>query len=348
MNQRSRPDDYEAPYPAYSAVFTADTQEYSMALFGLQLHDTAAQTAAQAEALRDGFVALCERDGDGRPLHVESGRQDCDEQGSGNEVVIPYWRDAADQQAFWARDDVQALLDQPPPAAVGWWREAVAGRTSAVDANYSLENVRYGIARHTEREPEQFHAYFGSMRDRVPDFLAGRADGAPGQIDVARREPASTLGQRLKISGFPEKLCVIRGGFGWDQATPKEQEAFKDEMLPVFKAGADYLRDHREDSNCISLRFIREHETGLDSGVQVEVLGWFLTLADLERWTRSHPTHLAIYQGVLKYMAKFQFEPKLNLGHEVAVVDASGIEAEYCNCHAMTGFLPFFAWQRAG
>ncbi|HVW68484.1 MAG TPA: phenylacetaldoxime dehydratase family protein, partial [Steroidobacteraceae bacterium] len=79
-----------------------------------------------------------------------------------------------------------------------------------------------------------------------------------------------------------------------------------------------------------------------DNGVQVESLGWFLTLRDLEHWTHHHPRHVAIMKNIMAYMQRFDFKPRLNLGHEVIVVPRGQAEFEYSNCHPGTGFLPFF------
>lgn len=338
--QRSRPDTYEPPYPAYQSHFPADRPEYVMAMAGIQ-----SRPDSGGHSLSEHVLALLRADREGTPEHVERGAQ-TDAAGYRNDVLIPYWKTARDMHAFWERPDVREWLEAPLTGPVGWWRECITAPVTALDGNYSLEKIGYGVGRHVRQELEQFHAYFGSMRDRVPDYLAGRADGEPGGL--APGPEAASVGKRLRIRNLPDKLCFIRGPFGWDQATPEEQQAFIEDMLPVFRAGADYLRDNPGESNCISMRFLEEIDMGLSNGVQVEVLGWFLTLKDLERWTHHHPTHLAIYRGVFEYMRRFDFHARLNLGHEVSVVPAGGALLEYCNCHPQTGFLPFFESSDAG
>lgn len=332
--QRSRPDTYQPPYPAYQSHFPDDRPEYVMAMIGVQSKDV-----ASGKDMSEQLLALLTADTEARPAHVERGLQ-TDAYGYINDVLIPYWHSRQTMSDFWKRPDVRAWLEPPLSGNVGWWRECIVAPVTSLDGNYSLGNIRYGIGRYVEQKVEQFHAYFGSMRDRVPDFLAGTADGEEGQVTANRQ--LESFGKRLRIDGLPDNLCFIRAPFGWDQSTPEEQQAFVDDMLPVFKTGADYLRDNPMDSNCISMRFLDEIDMGLENGAQVEVLGWFLTLKDLERWTHHHPTHLAIYKGVFDYMKRFNFEAKLNLGHEVTVVPRGGALLEYCNCHPHTGFLPFY------
>ena len=331
---RSRPDTYQPPYPAYQSHFPENRPEYVMAMIGIQSKDA----SAGEDMVRD-ILDLLLAEKDAKPEHVERGQQ-FDAYGFHNDVLLPYWHTREDMEGFWKRADVKAWLETPLANDVGWWRECVTAPVTSLDGNYSLENIDYGIGRYVEQKVEQFHAYFGSMRDRVADFVAGLADGEEGQIQ--RKKEVDSRGKRIRVNNLPDKLCFIRGPFGWDRATPEEQQAFIEDMLPVFKTGADYLRDNPMDANCISMRFLEEVDMGLDNGTQVEILGWFLTLKDLERWTHHHPTHLAIYNGVFKYMKRFNFEAKLNLGHEVAVIPTGGALLEYCNCHPNTGFLPFF------
>jgi len=63
--------------------------------------------------------------------------------------------------------------------------------------------------------------------------------------------------------------------------------------------------------------------------------------AALERWTRSHPTHLEIYGRFLKMLGKIGRMPDVNLYHEVSVVPAGGLTATYNNCLPATGLLRF-------
>jgi hypothetical protein len=120
-----------------------------------------------------------------------------------------------------------------------------------------------------------------------------------------------------------------------------------EQMYPVYKDGSDYLSENPLESNCISMRLIDEVRDTFDNGVQSESLGWFLTLKDLESWTHRHPRHLAIMSNIMGYMERFNFKPRLNLGHEVIVVPQGQAAFEYCNCHPDTGFLPFFASEPA-
>ncbi len=335
MPQRSRPDDFEPPYPAFQAHQSAAMPDVCIAMFAVQ-----ARGGVEDADLRGTIARLLSKTGAGQPLHADESRF-VDASGAHNLIRIAYWATAQEQAQFWAREDVRAFVTAPVDGHTGWWIESFHAPVSSLDGNYAIADIKYGIGRHSTLKEERFHAYMGSMRDRVPDFLEGEADGPAGRIKPLDIQP-ETLGRTLTMAALPPKLCFIRSGFAWKDADPDEQAAFVADMMPVYEGGADYLRDNPVTANCISMRKTEEiHET-FDNGVQSNSIGWFLTLGDLEHWVRAHPKHLAIMETIMGYMARFNFKPKLNLGHEVIVVPEGQMFAVYANCHAATGFLPYF------
>jgi hypothetical protein len=331
--QRSRPADFVPPYPAYTSRHPPDQSEYVMAQIGIQ-----SRADADGGAMLNRIERMARAAGEGEPQHRERARH-VDREGFRNEIVVLYWKRAQEMTRFWERADVRSWLEEPLSGAVGWWRECIQSPVGSLDANYSTVRATWGSGRHVPQTEEQFHGYYGSMRDRTPHFLDGSADAPAGQLAFV--PAADSFGKRLRVSA-PDKVCFIRGAFGWDQALPEEQRAFMDDMYPVYRAGAEFLRDHPLETNCISARPAEHVPTGESSFVQAETIAWFLTLKDLERWTHHHPTHAAIYGGVFKLMHRFNFQMRLNLGHEVAVVSRGQAILEYCNCHPHTGFLRFF------
>lgn len=336
MTERSKPANYQPPYAAYSRRPSADAPDVVLALFAVQVRRGEANGNSTEAAIKQMLMS----EAAGRPLHVDKSRF-MDAQGAENVVFMPYWATKEDQSAFWERADVVEFVQTPMAGNVGWWAESLHAPATSLDANYAISDIRYGIGRHSEMEVEQFHAYMGSMRDRVPDYLHGKADAQPGQLKLLEPAPQSS-GTTVRLTSLPDKLCFIRSGFAWKDALPEEQEAYMRDMLPVYLEGAHYLRDNPIESNCISMRTTEELNEEFDTGVQSNAIGWFLSLKDLERWVRSHPRHLAIMKTIMEYMAKFDFKPKLNLGHEVIVVPKDQLTCIYANCHNKTGFLPYF------
>jgi Haem-containing dehydratase len=341
VTQRSKPDDFQAPYPAYGVKPHTVKSDFTMGLIGIQ-----SVNGVDTAPLETRLIALIKEEARGRPLHFERAWFD-DAQGTRNDVLMPYWSDRESQTAFWDRDDVQDFIEERQTGSIGWWAEYFSCVPTRLDASYSVPEPKYGIARYHEPEVEQYHAYMGSMRDRVPDYLSGASDGPVGQLRRTADRPDSR-GRTLRIDDLPNNLCFIRGGFSWKEALPEEQEIFMRDMMVVYREGAEYLRDNPEESNCISMRMAEAVQTDFDSGIQSNVLGWFLNLQELERWTRSHPRHLAIMKSIIDYMKRFDFKPKLTLSHEVAVVPEGQVVCYYANCHPETGFLPFFPARQVG
>jgi aldoxime dehydratase len=66
---------------------------------------------------------------------------------------------------------------------------------------------------------------------------------------------------------------------------------------------------------------------------------WWKSLAALERWAESHPTHVRIFGAAMKYLSTLGPSAKLRLYHEVTVAAADEQFFEYLNCHPRTGML---------
>lgn len=332
--KRSQPDTYEPPYPAFQQMQSKDRPDIVLAMLGVQSREKDG-----GAALFEEIHELLNRQLPGNPDHVEAAwHQDANQ--LYNQILIAYWPKKKDMATFFDRDDVSAVLTVPLDGKIGLWVERLAAPTTALDANNARPDCCYGISRYSEPKEEQYHAYMGSMRDRVPDFLAGKSDG-PAKSLKPVNNPES-YGAVLEISDLPNNLCFIRGAFAWKDAEPDEQRVFMEKMWPVYEEGAEYLRDNVQESGCISMRMAEDIQLGEDTGIQSEVLGWFISLGELERWTREHPRHLAIMKAIYGYMDQFDFKPKLHMGHEVMVIPESQAQMLYNNCHPGTGFLQFY------
>jgi aldoxime dehydratase len=68
-------------------------------------------------------------------------------------------------------------------------------------------------------------------------------------------------------------------------------------------------------------------------------MSWWKSLAALERWAESHPTHVRIFGAAMKYLSTLGPAAKLRLYHEVTVARADEQFFEYLNCHPQTGML---------
>lgn len=326
---RRTPDDYQPPYPASVARFKPETRQVVMAYLGLQ-YDDAADGAADVDAARQWLaVSLAGAHG---PLRREHARY-VDEAGFTTLVSIAYWDDAATFDGWWAGGG-KAWTDGSVVggAALGRFVEVLKPSVERFETLFSSdvpEGVA-GLATGLGGAIEE-HAYWGGMRDRMPaaqvDLL--QPSGQPGLVTEGRR-------QRVEPH---ENLCLIRSGQDWTMAEADERRMYLDDVEPVLEAGMVFLRDRGRDIDCYANRYM----TVLDeAGQPVEKtfgMSWWRSLAALERWAESHPTHVAIFGAALQHLGRLGPNARLKLYHEVTVATAAQQYFEYFNCHPKTGML---------
>ena len=327
--QRTRhkrvPDDYQPPYPSFVARYKPAVNRVVMAYFGLQYRGVAPSGAMQA--LNDIAELFA---GEGGPSHWDRARY-VDQSGYENVVSVAYWDDVARFDAWFA------------PA-----REAWTGRQREGVGTF-IEGLRPAVARHETLfssldRPEgvaviaegmsgevQEHAYWGGMRDRIP--LSQTDAMAPGGVPELVRD-----GARLRVKAH-DNLCLIRSGQDWSDTEASERKLYLDDVEPVLREGMDFLRDDGLRIGCYANRYM--NVLAADGSVSEKSYGqsWWKSLAALERWAESHPTHVKIFGAAMKYLSTLGPSAKLRLYHEVTVAAADEQFFEYRGCHSKTGML---------
>jgi aldoxime dehydratase len=327
--RRRVPDDYTPPYPSYVARHAESVTQVVMAYFGVQFRDTPTQCETAQSALTRLEEAFRAADG---PGHWDRAR--CvDETGVTNVISIAYWDDPAAfdrwfavQQQWWSSD--ARLAD-----GIGYFTELLRPRVERYETLFSANDRTEGIAVLSDSLSGMIkeHAYWGGARDRIPlsqtDELA--PVGAPTRV---------TSGGRVRIAPH-DNICLIRSGQDWTDTPPDERAMYLDDVEPVLRRGMDYLRDEGVPIGCFANRYM----TVLDGqgGATDKSFGmsWWSSLAALERWAESHPTHLAIFGSAMTYLSKLGPTARLRLYHEVTVARADEQFYEYLNCHPGTGLL---------
>lgn len=323
-----RPDNWEPPYPA----FVTDVTQSSLNISQLAVQ------SADAECAEQEFTELQElfSTADGL-LHHEHAYH-VDGQGCRNDVLLAYWKQPGDFQKWRTQETISQFFNKTRDNGVGLWIESMSSPADYYETNYSRPTIKWGIARHDKCHEDPIHGYYGAMRDRIKAAEDGGLSSPVGRLN--RELNAQTRGRHLTTK-LPENLCFIRTVQGWNACSDEEKEYFMKHSYPVYQKGVEYLRGNPVETNCISARLMTDVEEHPDLP-QAETLAWFLSLTDLEAWTWSHPTHAAIFKTFMKHAEKFNFKVDILLGHEVLVLPASSVHAEYNNCHNKTGFLRFF------
>jgi len=175
------------------------------------------------------------------------------------------------------------------------------------------------------------HAYWGGMRDRIP----------LSQIDEMAPRGAPTLvrdGSRLRVIAH-DNLCLIRSGQDWSDTEASERKMYLEDVEPVLNEGMDFLRDEGLPIGCYANRYMRVLDADGRPTEKSYGQSWWKSLATLERWAESHPTHVRIFGAAMKYLSTLGPSAKLRLYHEVTVATTDEQFFEYQGCHPRTGML---------
>ncbi|KAL0260204.1 hypothetical protein SLS55_003888 [Diplodia seriata] len=233
---------------------------------------------------------------------------------------------------------------QPEKNNVGWFREVLFPSIDRYETIFSSADVGdEGGARLREglSGPVREHVYWGSMRDRMP---AAQVDGLVGETETetetAGEGDGPTEGRRVVVRGR-RNLCIIRSGQDWSDMVPRERKLYLETMHPVLVRGMDFLRDEGRAIGCHSCRFVDELDPA-DLGRETERtfgFAFFRDMEALEKWSKSHRTHLDIFGRFLQYVKELDGDISLRLFHEVLALTPEQQLLEYVGCHSRTGML---------
>jgi hypothetical protein len=322
------PPGFEPPYPAWSPALP-ENLGYVQAQVAIQ-----SPSAHRNNPLFEALDAKLNADESLR--HVERVGH-LDAQGAYNDIAIAYWR-TADAMAAWLAPEgpFGSVLDAAADGPCGVWYEAIVAPRSHYEINASTPDLRWGLSIDYDCVEEPYHAYWGSMRDRI---AAAEDGGLPGTIGALERKlPDGRKPVRIQL---PEHICLIRTVQGLSDTAAEEATSYRTDMQPQYEAGVRFLAEHAHESRCLSARLVNYERPG-PGRPNTETIAWFTSLADLERWVHDHPTHKAIFDATHAHAARFAPDMRLLLGHEVVVAPAGGAEAMYVGCHPQTGLMPYF------
>ena len=319
------PDDYQPPYPSFVARYKPGVSRVAMAYFGVQHHGTAPAAAAEALAeIAAKFAAA------GGPSHWDRARY-VDQAGYETIVSVGYWDDIVRFDAWF--EPARETWTGRQREGIGTFIEVLRPTVARHETLFSSPDRTEGVAVIAEgmSGEVQEHAYWGGMRDRIP--LSQTDAMAPGGTPKLVRD-----GARLRVVAH-DNLCLIRSGQDWSDTEASERKLYLDDVEPVLRKGMDFLRDDGLAIGCYANRYMRL--VSADGSMSEKSYGqsWWKSLAALERWAESHPTHVRIFGAAMKYLSTLGPSARLRLYHEVTVAAADEQFFEYLNCHDRTGML---------
>lgn len=329
--ERSRtlriPDDYTPPVPAYVARFKPSVSRVVMAYFGVQYIGMPSASAGQALNWISSRLNM-----DGGATHWDRASY-IDEAGYTNVVTVGYW-DSKDKFEAWFPSTRAEWTAEPDLFnELGRFIEVLSpsvDRYETLSSSLGRPEGVAAIAGGMSGEIQE-HAYWGGMRDRMP-LSQNDAMKPSGEVQLIRD------GVRLRVVAN-ENLCLIRSGQDWSDAENIEREMYVKDVEPVLREGMDFLRDEGTTIGCYANRYMTILDAQGKPTEKTYGMSWWRSLAALERWAESHPTHVAIFGAAMKYLKKLGPAAKLRLYHEVSVVRTDEQFFEYFKCHDRTGML---------
>jgi len=335
---KQMPENWEPPVDAWQAAYDDGIEELVFAYFGTQRPAGSAKSSFEQE-FKDAI------DGEDAPGFVTRAEY-VDATGFQNDVFIAYWKSQSDFDVWWTASSFKSWWEaaERESEAHGLWREIFTVPTQRFETLFSTKDP-VGAAALGEPfgEPIREHNYWGGMRDRIPDSELSN-DQFASTIGNTLPEPKLTAsrGKRITVN-VPSNLCLIRSGQNWQDCSEQELETYLDVVRPNLTAGMAFLRDNAAETGCASCRLM--DETQLDGSFSSQTFGLaaFVSMEHLEKWSKTHPTHLAIFNSFFKMVEKHEGQLDIKLWHEVLIVNGDKSLCEYVNCHPNTGLLPYFA-----
>lgn len=298
-----------------------------MAYFGVQYRgDAPPARAAALSWIADAFAAA------GGPKHWDRAEY-IDEVGYANVVSVAYWDDQKTFDGWFpaARDGWTGAKNNF--AGLGTFVEVLSPSVNDYETLFSSLGRPEGVATLADNLSGEImeHAYWGGMRDRIPNSQT--SEMAPAGSPALVRD-----GNRVRVKPH-DNICLIRSGQDWGDTEATERKMYLEDVEPVLREGMDFLRDQGLSIGCFANRYMTVVDR--DGGPTEKSYGmsWWKSLAALERWAESHPTHVRIFGAAMKYLSSLGPAAKLRLYHEVTVARAADQFFEYRGCHERTGML---------
>ncbi|KAJ2897950.1 hypothetical protein MKZ38_004279 [Zalerion maritima] len=333
------PEGFTPPTKAYCARFSENTKDVVFSILGAQC-STHQQVVAAITKLK-AFVVDTPATTDAAPSFWEVSSFK-DNKDFLNVTVLAYFPNNESYESWMTTSGFRTWWEALSPLAEphGWFLEVFSPSADRFETIFSDDKVVEGTGhmRQGVSGPVKEHVYWGSMRDRLPVSQVDVLEGESKQYS-ATAAPGTNTG-RVRVPGL-KNLTVIRSGQDWSNTLPEERKLYLESMHPVLVKGMDFLHNQGKEVGCYSCRLmdVVDAETLEADKDRTFGLGFFHDLGSLEGWAESHPTHLAIFGGFLKYAQSLDNNVSLRLFHEVLVLKPEQQLFEYVGCHKGTGMM---------
>lgn len=325
------PKNWTPPFPSYMSTFDTEKTNIAMALFGVQfLQQDREKALPVVLGLKQLFNEIEGCD------YVDLAECELDSTGKSQIVATTYWLNSEKLTEFFASSQFQEPWKRFSDSSLpfGIFREVFNIPMSRYEIVHSHDDHLVGVSTIRDGVTEEIdtHAYWGSMRDRIPESAINRFE-PEGDIDIV-----SQTDNRVVVTAN-QNLAVIRSDQNMTNSHGEERDEYYRDVYPTLVKGMAFLRDSGEEVDCYDCRFMCFLDEGGNRTDHTFGYAYFRSLSALEGWSEHHPTHKAIFGSFKQYIPKYIETIGSRFGHEVSVLPRQNQFAEYINCETRTGLL---------
>ncbi|SMR42162.1 unnamed protein product [Zymoseptoria tritici ST99CH_1E4] len=331
-----RPRGHKPPVQRWSMTFPAAVKYIYTLYVGIQSRGNGSAAQSKAESIVQALLD------ESKAPAIDTFRVTNGFDVKGSRVWVAYWTNEEDFKSALKLLDLARIWESLGDGKhdVGLWREDFAAPKERLETNYARLDHKPGLAKlpDTEQPSHNLTAYWGAGRDRIPASAHDRFE-TPKEIPLPSNVPTG-FGQRLTGSNY-ENMCHIRSGQWWELCEEAERESYENDLEPKLMGGMNYLWENPEETGTIGLRFLQNLNDNGEPIKETCGAGFHKNWADLEKWSSRHPSHLAIFNGMMAHAKKFGDGRKLMTWHEVWIFKEGEARFDYVNCDPTTGVIRF-------
>lgn len=332
------PKNWDPPYPSLDTNYGDNVDELTIAYYGVQ-----SQQGKNVDQVADFTNWFTKNSKTPHGPKVLERAKYVDNEGFENTFFIAYWNNNSVYQNWEKSASFQDYWNSEERlnSSVGIWREVLRIPRSRFETIFSSADGA-GAAKMCSHftEPVKEHAYWGAMRERIPEAKTCPFHSTVG-TSLSKPVKRGTRNKRVIVNP-PENLAIIRSGQNYTDCKKVELDYYQEHIVPALYEGMEYIATNPLDTGCCINRFSTELDENWKEEKKTFGAAYFISLEHLEKWAEHHPTHLKIFGNFFGMAQHFNLKLDLKLWHEVSVLPKNNQLFEYVNCHSMTGLLPWF------
>ncbi|USW48701.1 Putative hem-containing dehydratase [Septoria linicola] len=337
-----RPKGHKPPVTRWTLRLSNDVSHVHTLYVGVQGHHGDCQGRKIAEDIIGKVL-----DNNGQPPVIDTFRVTNGFDLVDSKVWVAYWTQQADFEAALQQLNLTQIWQDLGDHRMntGLWIEHFTAPVERLETNYARLDHKPGLARlpNVEQPEHGLTAYWGAGRDRIPASAHDLFE-TPKDIPTPTKIP-SGYGERLTGTNY-DNMCHIRSGQWWALCSDPERISYETNLQEKLMGGMNFLWDNPLETGTIGLRFLQNLD---DQGGMIRETcgaGFHKNWKDLERWSSRHPSHLAIFNGMMAHAKEFGEGRKLMTWHEVWIFKAGEAHFDYVNCDPKTGVIKWVELDR--